>query len=67
VSRVVPDDKLIESAFEVANKISSFSKPIVAMAKEAVNKSYESTLREGLMYERRLFQSTFATVRTNIN
>jgi len=61
VSRVVPEDNLIESALEVANKIASFSKPIVAMAKECVNKSFETTLKEGLSYEKRTFQSTFAT------
>jgi len=61
VSRVVPDDKLLESAVETATKIASFSKPIVAMAKEAVNTAYETTLKEGLHFERRLFHSTFAT------
>jgi len=60
VSRVVPEDKLIESALETANKIASFSKPVVAMAKESVNQAYESTLSEGLHLERRLFYSTFA-------
>jgi enoyl-CoA hydratase/carnithine racemase len=61
VSRVVPEDNLIDSALETANKIASFSKPIVAMAKECVNKAYETTLREGLSFEKRTFQSTFAT------
>jgi len=60
VCRVVPEDKLIESALETANKIASFSKPVAAMAKEAVNQAYESTLTEGLHFERRLFYSTFA-------
>jgi enoyl-CoA hydratase/carnithine racemase len=61
VSRVVPDDKLMDSAHEMASKIASFSKPIVAMAKECVNKAYETTLREGLLFERRIFHSTFST------
>jgi len=61
VSKVVPEDSLLDSALEVANKIASFSKPIVAMAKECVNKSFETTLKEGLTYEKRTFQSTFAT------
>jgi len=61
VSRVVPDDKLLETALELANKIASFSKPIAAMCKESVNKAFETSLTEGLAYERRLFHSTFAT------
>jgi enoyl-CoA hydratase len=46
---------------ETANKIASYSQPIVAMAKECVNQSYETSLQEGLKFERRLFYSTFAT------
>jgi len=61
VSRVFPSDKLIQSALEMADKISSYSKPIVAMAKESVNASYNLTLDEGVHFERRLFHSTFAT------
>jgi len=61
VSKVVPEDNLLDSALEMANKISSFSKPIVALAKDCVNRSFETTLREGLNYEKRTFQSTFAT------
>jgi len=61
VSRVVPEDKLMDSALELANKIASFSKPIVAMAKECVNQAFETTLHSGLQYETRTFQSTFAT------
>jgi len=61
VSRVVPDDKVVESAMEVAKKISSFSQPIVQMAKECVNQTYESSLKEGLHFESRLFMITFAT------
>jgi enoyl-CoA hydratase/carnithine racemase len=61
VSKVVPEDKLLETVTEMANKIASYSQPIVAMAKECVNKAYEGTLAEGLKFERRLFYSTFAT------
>jgi len=61
VSRVVPDDKVVDSAVEMAKKIASFSGPIVQMAKEAVNQTYEASLREGLHFESRLFMSSFAT------
>jgi len=61
VSKVVSEDTLIDSAIEMANKIASFSRPIVAMAKESVNRSFETTLKEGLQYEKKTFQSTFAT------
>ena len=61
VARVVPADKLIEEALAVAGKIASLSGPAVMMAKEAVNRAYETTLSEGILFERRLFHSTFAT------
>lgn len=61
VSKVLPPDQLLPEAIKTAEKISSNSKIIVAMAKEAVNRAYESTLQEGLLYERRLFHTTFAT------
>jgi enoyl-CoA hydratase len=60
VSRVVPMGELLEEAFKAASKIAEFSLPAVMMAKEAVNRSYESTLAEGLRFERRLFHSMFA-------
>jgi enoyl-CoA hydratase len=60
VSRVVPAGKLMEEAMAVAEKIASYSLPAVMMAKEAVNRAYESTLSEGVRYERRLFHATFA-------
>lgn len=59
VSRVVPPEQTLEVALKVANQIASLSKPIVAIAKESVNASYEHTLAEGLHFEKRLFQSTF--------
>ena len=61
VSRVVPADSLLEEANAVAAKIASMSRPASRMAKEAVNRAFESTLTEGLLYERRLFHSAFAT------
>jgi enoyl-CoA hydratase len=60
VSRVVPATDLIEEALKAAGKIAGFSLPSVMMAKEAVNRSYETTLAEGLRFERRLFHSMFA-------
>lgn len=61
VSRVVPVNDLMETALEAAGKIADFSQPSVAMTKESVNRSYESTLTEGVRFERRLFHSLFAT------
>jgi enoyl-CoA hydratase len=61
VSRVVPADELLTEAKAVATTISQMSRSASRMAKEAVNRAFESTLAEGLLYERRLFHSTFAT------
>ena len=61
VSRVVPADKLLEDALETAEKIAGFSRPAVFMVKESVERAYETTLAEGIRFERRLFHSTFAT------
>jgi len=61
VSRIVPLADLEEEVMKTANVIAAKSLPIVMMAKESVNKSYEMTLREGIMFERRVFHSTFAT------
>ncbi len=60
VSRVVPLESLLDEALGVAATIAAMSLPSVTMAKEAVNRAYESTLREGVLFERRLFYSTFA-------
>ena len=60
VSRVVPLGDLIEEAMKVAGKIADLSTLAVMMNKEAVNRSYETTLTEGLRFERRLFHSMFA-------
>ena len=61
VSRVVPADELIREAKAVATTISQMSLSASRMAKEAVNRAFESSLAEGLLYERRLFHSAFAT------
>ena len=61
VSRVVPADKLIDEAMGAARKIAAKSAVAVMVAKETVNRSYETTLREGLLYERRAFHALFAT------
>ncbi len=61
VSRVVPADKLMEEAMAVAQEIARMSAPVVMMIKNAVNRAYESSLTEGLAYERHVFYSAFAT------
>ena len=60
VSRIVPAEKLLDEAVEAAAKIASFSQPVVMMAKEAVNRAFETSLAEGLRFERRLIHSMFA-------
>ena len=62
VSKVVNEDKLMEEAEKMAGLISSYSVPIVEMAKEAVNKAYELSLNEGLDYEKKLFYMSFGMV-----
>ncbi|WP_349615941.1 enoyl-CoA hydratase [Azotobacter salinestris] len=61
VSRLVPADRLIEEALAAATKIAQMSAPIAMMAKESVNRAFETSLAEGIRFERRLFHSTFAT------
>ena len=61
VSRVVPADSLLEEARSVAQTIAGMSLSASRMAKEAVDRAFETTLTEGLLYERRLFHSAFAT------
>jgi enoyl-CoA hydratase len=60
VSRVVPLDKLMDEALAVAEKIAGYSLPVVMMLKESINRAYETTLNEGILFERRLFHSQFA-------
>src|ERR1700759_5051242 len=59
VSRIVPADKLMDETMAAAEKIAAMSRPAVAMAKEAVNRGFETPLAEGLNVERNLFHSTF--------
>ncbi len=60
VSQVVAGDKLLETAVALGERIASRSRPVIAMAKEAVNSAHELSLAEGVRFERRLFHSTFA-------
>jgi enoyl-CoA hydratase len=61
VSRVVANDKLLEEAFKLADRIAAQSRPAVLAAKEAVNRAFESSLAEGVRFERRLFHALFST------
>ncbi len=61
VSRVFPADQLVVEALKIAEKIASMSPVAAVMAKEAVNRAYETTLNEGVRAERRLFLSLFGT------
>jgi enoyl-CoA hydratase len=61
VSRVVPVAELLGEAMKAAQKIAEQSLPIAMMTKETVNRAYETTLAEGIRFERRLFHSMFAT------
>jgi enoyl-CoA hydratase len=60
VSRVVPLDKLMEEALGVAQKIAGYSAPVAMMIKESINRAHETSLSEGVLFERRLFHSQFA-------
>ena len=60
ISEVVSLENLEAETFDIAKKISEKSLPVLILAKEAVLRSYETTLNEGLRNERRLFQSTFS-------
>jgi enoyl-CoA hydratase len=61
VSRVVPADRLLNETLELARTIAAMSRPAAVAAKEAVNAAFETTLAEGVRYERRTFHATFAT------
>lgn len=61
VSRIVASDKLMDEVLAAAKTIANMSLPIVMMVKESINRAYETTLSEGVQFERRLFHSTFAT------
>ncbi|MBI4967091.1 MAG: enoyl-CoA hydratase [Rhodospirillales bacterium] len=61
VTRIVPVAELVDEAVKVATRIAAMSLPVVMMAKESVNRAYETTLSEGVRFERRLFHSCFGT------
>jgi enoyl-CoA hydratase len=61
VSRVVPAERLLDEALAAAEAINALSGPSVALAKECVNRAFEGALADGVMYERRVFHSLFAT------
>lgn len=61
VSRVVPADRCLDEAIEAATVIAAYSIPSVMMAKESINRSFEGSLSEGMLFERRMFHSLFAT------
>jgi enoyl-CoA hydratase len=60
VSRVVPLEKLMDEAMAVADKVANYSAPVAMMIKESINRAYESSLAEGALFERRVFQSQFS-------
>ncbi|MFL2770877.1 MAG: enoyl-CoA hydratase [Rhodospirillaceae bacterium] len=60
VSRIVSPDVLLEESVKAAERIADMSMPVVLMAKESINRSFESTLAEGIRFERRMFHSAFA-------
>ena len=59
VARIIPADRLLEETLKAAETIASFSIPVVMMIKESVNRAFESSLNEGLVFERRVFHAAF--------
>ena len=59
VSRIVVADRLLDDAIETATVIAGMSLPAAMMAKESVNRAYESSLSEGVLFERRVFHACF--------
>jgi len=59
VSRIVPVERLLDEALEAAARIADFSLPVAIMIKESVNRAFESSLSEGLLFERRTFHASF--------
>ena len=60
VARVIAADQLLDETMKAAQAIAGYSLPVVMMIKESVNRAYESSLNEGLLFERRVFHSAFA-------
>lgn len=61
VARIFPAEHLLEETLKAAQTIAAYSLPVVMMIKESINRAYESSLNEGLLFERRVFHATFAT------
>ncbi|MDE1464177.1 enoyl-CoA hydratase [Spartinivicinus poritis] len=61
VARTIPDDKLLSETITAAETIAAYGKPAVMVAREAVERALESSLREGILFERRTFHALFAT------
>ena len=61
VARIVPVDELVDDAIKTAETIAGMSRPIAMLAKEAVDRAFETTLTEGIRFERRMFHATFGT------
>lgn len=61
VSRIIPAEDLVDEAVKTAQQIAQMSRPATMMIKDLVNRAYETTLSEGVRYERRLFQASFGT------
>lgn len=61
ISKVIPPEKLLEETIKLGEKIASNSHLINGICKEAVNTAFETTLSEGLHFEKRMFHGTFAT------
>jgi enoyl-CoA hydratase len=60
VARIIPADQLLDETLKAAQTIAAFSLPVILMIKESVNRAFESSLNEGLLFERRVFHATFA-------
>ncbi len=60
VARIFPADTLLEETLKAAQTIAGYSLPVIMMIKESVNRAFESSLNEGLLFERRVFHATFA-------
>jgi enoyl-CoA hydratase len=60
VARVIPADHLLAETLAAAETIAGYSLPVVMMVKESINRAYESSLNEGLLFERRVFHASFA-------
>ncbi len=59
ISRIVPPESLLDTAMACAEKIAAYSLPVAMMIKESVNRAFESSLNEGLLFERRVFHASF--------